>query len=109
MAVIRSPGERLAKDLFMGKNFLLNDWEHIARLKAEKATFLEQKRLTIRSAVEHFKTKERFLRTMDPLEDYRGDLVAWEFIQGVVVRFDEIEGEKANGFDWVYRELQATA
>ena len=106
MAIIRSIGGKLAKHLFLAKHL---DRSAKSVVEADKAIFLKQKRLTVESAVEHFKTRSQFVRVMSPLTDYQDDAVAWEFVQGVLARFDEIEKEKSDGFDWVYRELRATA
>ena len=111
MAIVRRDfaGHDFSRRLFMVKSFRRGDRSLEARVEADKAIYLSEKKKTIASAVETFKTRERFERTMSPLNEYKDDPTAWDFIQGVIARFNEIEREKADGFDWVYRELQATA
>jgi hypothetical protein len=107
MAIVRGFGARFAKHLFLAKSLLRGDRVAEERAEADKAIYRSERLKAISSAVETFKTRAQFVKTMSPLDDYKDDPTAWDFIQGVLARFAEIEKEKTDGFDWVHKPLRA--
>jgi hypothetical protein len=109
MAIVRNFGAKFAKHLFLAKSLLRGDRVAADRVEADKAIYRAERSKAIHSAVETFKTRAQFVKTMSPLDDYKDDPTAWDFIQGVLTRFAEIEKEKNDGFDWVHRPIRAQA
>ena len=104
MPPVRLDGDAVAKHLFVDKPLFRHGQESALAIEEGDRILREQLKLTVEVLVEKYGTKERFQSAAGPW--YESDLDGYEICAGVEDRFDEIEKEKSNGFDWLHRKLE---